>query len=64
MADETGAEASSASTTTKKSTLGYMLVVRHAFADYGIGDEITDESVIKEIVDGEQAVYVIKRATA
>lgn len=42
--------------------LGFILVVRHAFADYQIGEEITSAQLIKEILDGEQAVYVIKRA--
>lgn len=64
MADDTGAEVVSVPTSTKKSALGILLVVRHAFADYAVGDEITDDSLIKEILDGEQAIYVIKRATA
>jgi hypothetical protein len=41
---------------------GYILVVRHAFADYQVGEEISDSATIKEILEGEQAVYVIKRA--
>ncbi|WP_208952076.1 hypothetical protein [Rahnella sp. ChDrAdgB13] len=56
---------STASSTASKLTtdsLGFILVVRHAFADYKIGEEITDVSLIKEIIEGEQAVYVIKRA--
>ncbi len=44
------------------SGLGYILVTRYAFADYQVGDEITDEDAIKDILAGELAVYVIKRA--
>lgn len=64
MADETGAEVVSALTATKKNGTGLMLVVRHAFADYSIGDEITDDALVQEILNGEQAIYVIKRAVA
>jgi|GEM_PF-804410 len=53
--------AASAAPTTVES-LGYILVTRHAFGDYQVGDEITDPSEIKEILAGELAVYVIKRA--
>jgi hypothetical protein len=42
--------------------LGYILVVRHAFGDYRPGTEITDTATIKEILAGELACYVIKRA--
>ncbi|MEN4621800.1 hypothetical protein ABEH29_10455 [Pantoea agglomerans] len=49
-------------TAAKTETLGYILVVRIAFADYQIGEEITDVTTIKEILGGDQAVYVIKRA--
>ncbi|MBN7122893.1 hypothetical protein BSU01_14410 [Erwinia billingiae] len=41
---------------------GYILVVRHAFADYQVGEEISDTASMTEILEGEQAVYVIKRA--
>ncbi|MDF7789583.1 hypothetical protein CG435_10790 [Pantoea ananatis] len=41
---------------------GFILVVRIAFADYQIGEEITDAATIREILGGDQAVYVIKRA--
>ncbi|EIC83377.1 hypothetical protein [Serratia sp. M24T3] len=44
------------------SSLGFILVTRFAFADYQVGDEITDEDEIKDILAGELAVYVIKRA--
>jgi hypothetical protein len=43
-------------------SLGFILVTRHAFGDYQVGDEITDVAEIKEILAGELAVYVIKRA--
>lgn len=46
----------------KTVSLGYILVVRHAFGDYQVGEEITDAVIIKEILEGEQAIYVIKRA--
>lgn len=49
-------------TAAKTETLGYILVVRIAFADYQIGEEITDVTTIKGILGGDQAVYVIKRA--
>lgn len=68
MADtETGAAVSGAvtsTTTTAASTPspGYILVVRHAFGDYMPGHEITDADTIREILDGELACYVIKRA--
>lgn len=58
LAPVANSNVSSAST----KSLGFILVVRHAFADYQIGEEITDVSLIKEIIEGEQAVYVIKRA--
>ncbi|MCJ7926445.1 MAG: hypothetical protein MUW55_11030 [Pantoea vagans] len=61
----TAAAATSTAATTsaaKAETLGYILVVRIAFTDYQIGEEITDASTIKEILGGDQAVYVIKRA--
>jgi len=54
------ATSTAASASTK--SLGFILVVRHAFADYQTGEEITEVSLIKEIIEGEQAVYVIKRA--
>lgn len=71
MADTDSAQTAStaaAATTTatnaaaKTETPGYILVVRIAFADYQIGEEITDVTTIKEILGGDQAVYVIKRA--
>lgn len=62
--DGTQAETSAVTTTTaaKPASPGYILVVRIAFADYQIGEEITDNAKIKEILSGDQAVYVIKRA--
>jgi len=64
MADSDDLAPAATSTVTSASSkgLGFILVVRHAFADYQIGEEITDVSLIKEIIEGEQAVYVIKRA--
>lgn len=44
------------------SSLGFILVTRYAFADYQVGDEIVDEAQIKDILAGELAVYVVKRA--
>lgn len=44
------------------SSLGFVLVTRIAFADYQVGDVIVDEVKIKDILAGELAVYVIKRA--
>jgi len=32
------------------------------FADYQIGEEITDAAKMEEILSGEQAGYVIRRA--
>jgi len=62
--DSTPAETSAAATTAtaKTASPGYILVVRIAFADYQIGEEITDAAKMKDILDGEQAVYVIRRA--
>ena len=62
--DSTQAATTAAATTpaAKTESLGYILVVRIAFADYQIGEEITDLPTIKEILGGDQAVYVIKRA--
>lgn len=66
MADTDNAQSATttvaATTAAKTETLGYILVVRIAFADYQIGEEITDVATIKEIIGGDQAVYVIKRA--
>jgi len=69
MADTDSSQTATAATTAaatttaaKNETLGYILVVRIAFADYQIGEEITDVATIKEILGGDQAVYVIKRA--
>ncbi|WP_145483521.1 MULTISPECIES: hypothetical protein [Yersinia] len=63
MAEKTDAPVV-ASTTAKatSSTPGFILVVRNAFADYDIGQEITDAKTITEILSGELACYVIKRA--
>ncbi|WP_217548817.1 hypothetical protein [Pantoea sp. GbtcB22] len=65
MADNDSTQASTPAATTsatKAAPLGYILVVRHAFGDYQVGEEITDAIIIKEILEGEQAIYVIKRA--
>ena len=68
MADtDTGATASGAATSTttiaaSTPSPGYILVVRHAFGDYLPGNEITDAATIKDILAGELACYVIKRA--
>ncbi|MDY0929127.1 hypothetical protein SOM41_22505 [Enterobacter sp. CFBP8995] len=65
MADNDSTQASAPAATTtaaKTASAGYILVVRHAFGDYQVGEEITDAVIIKEILDGEQAIYVIKRA--
>lgn len=61
-ATSTTTAASTATATTAASSLGFILVTRYAFADYQVGDEITDEDEIKTILAGELAVYVIKRA--
>jgi hypothetical protein len=65
MADNDSTQASAPAVTTsaaKAASPGYILVVRHAFGDYQVGEEITDAVIIKEILEGEQAIYVIKRA--
>lgn len=65
MADNDSSQASTPAATTsaaKTESLGYILVVRHAFGDYQVGEEITDTATIKDILAGDQAVYVIKRA--
>lgn len=36
------------------------LVVTHAFGDYKVGDQITDEKIVAEILAGEQAQFVVK----
>lgn len=61
-ASGTTASASAVSSPAAASSLGYILVTRYAFADYQVGDEIVDETQIKDILAGELAVYVIKRA--
>lgn len=65
MVDNDSMQASTPAATTsaaKTVSPGYILVVRHAFGDYQVGEEITDAVITKEILDGEQAIYVIKRA--
>lgn len=65
MADNDSTQASTPAATssvTKAASPGYILVVRHAFGDYQVGEEITDTATIKEVLEGEQAIYVIKRA--
>lgn len=65
MADNDSTQATTPAATTsaaKKESPGYILVVRHAFGDYQVGDSITNAITIKEILEGELAVYVIKRA--
>lgn len=63
MADKTDAPIVASSTTKATSSgPGFILVVRNAFADYDIGQEITDAGTIAEILNGELACYVIKRA--
>lgn len=44
--------------------LDYVLVVRHAFLDYQVGDKISDATEIANILSGDMAVYVIKAAKA
>ncbi len=61
MADNTETVAADASTVATDA-LGYVLVVRHAFADYARGEVISDAATISEILSGETACYVIKRA--
>ncbi|MGA7584834.1 MAG: hypothetical protein WCB03_02280 [Rouxiella badensis] len=53
---------SSSAAAAAAASLGFILVTRIAFADYQVGDEITDEDEINDILAGELAVYVIKRA--
>jgi hypothetical protein len=66
--DDVNASGSTASVSADSSSaaaaasLGFILVARIAFADYQVGDEITDEDEINDILAGELAVYVIKRA--
>lgn len=36
------------------------LVVKHAFADYQVGDSITDPDTVKAILEGDTATYVLK----
>ncbi|MDF7658319.1 hypothetical protein PUG81_05005 [Erwiniaceae bacterium L1_54_6] len=61
--DSTQTESAAVATATKTAaSLGFILVVRHAFADYQVGEEITDVATINDILSGDQAVYVIKRA--
>ncbi|MGR2662479.1 hypothetical protein ACUXVY_12895 [Chromobacterium haemolyticum] len=45
----------------KKDSPAFELVVKHAFADFDIGDVIKDEVKIAEILNGETAAYVLKR---
>lgn len=56
MADSSSAKASAA--------LPYILVVRHAFLDYQVGDKISDPDKVADILSGDMAVYVIKAAKA
>lgn len=39
------------------------LVITTAFADYQVGDEITDADTVKTILDGDQQSNVVKVAT-
>jgi hypothetical protein len=39
------------------------LVVTTAFADYQVGDEITDADTVKTILDGDHSSNVVKVAT-
>lgn len=44
----------------KQNTLGYYLVVRHAFGDYRKGDAIRDPDEITAVLAGEYASSVHK----
>jgi hypothetical protein len=45
---------------TPVNTLGYYLVVRHAFGDYRKGDAIRDPEVIAAVTSGDNASSVHK----
>jgi hypothetical protein len=40
------------------------LTVIYPFADYAVGDVITDAAAIAEIADGEQGKFVVRTADA
>lgn len=46
----------------KQAASPYVLVVKHAFADYQIGQEITDAAEVAEVLAGENVANVLKRA--
>ena len=45
-----------------KAAAPYVLVVKHAFADYQIGQEITDAAEVAAVLAGENLANVLKRA--
>ncbi|EJN07790.1 hypothetical protein [Herbaspirillum sp. YR522] len=40
------------------------LVVTHAFGDYQVGNQISDEQTVAEILASEQAQFVVKVASS
>lgn len=61
MADsDNDTPAVAATPTTKVATSPYTLTVKHAFADYQIGERITDAATVNAILAGETAAYVLK----
>lgn len=58
-APATSAPATSAA---KSAAAPYTLVVKHAFADYQIGQEITDAAEVAVVLAGENTANVLKRA--
>lgn len=46
----------------KQAAAPYVLVVKHAFADYQIGQEITDAADVAAVLAGENLANVLKRA--
>lgn len=46
----------------KPAAAPYVLVVKHAFADYQIGQEITDAAEVAAVLAGENLANVLKRS--
>lgn len=54
--------AAPAAPASKQAAAPYVLVVKHAFADYQIGQEITDAAEVAAVLAGENVANVLKRA--
>ncbi|WP_435607716.1 hypothetical protein [Pseudomonas knackmussii] len=60
--DTQAAAPAPATSAAKSAAAPYTLVVKHAFADYQIGQEITDAAEVAVVLAGENTANVLKRA--